>query len=193
MAERINQACSHVPRKPEMRVIAAIHCVAVIVVAALFVTQHLVRYWNQVHLLAWQLESLCWIVPICLLLAVSYGLWNQLAWARSLTLILHWPICVGALGMTVLFAGTIIIYVPESGFDLSTALMATSLLVLVPIVLASASTLWGLHRGFGAMNAGTAIFIIILVVSAEGVALWYVCTRLFHIGLHEVGANLLGM
>ena len=88
MAERSNKYCSHVPGKREMRVVAAVHCVAAVVVAALFVTLHLVRYWHQMHLLSLQLESLCWIVPICLLLAISCGLWNQLAWARSLTLIL---------------------------------------------------------------------------------------------------------
>lgn len=44
MAERSNKPCSRIPLKCELRAIAAVHCVAAIVVAVLFVTQHLVRY-----------------------------------------------------------------------------------------------------------------------------------------------------
>ena len=177
MTDRDNTPRSAVPRKLDMRVIAAVHGIAAVVVAAFFVTQHLMRYWDRMHLLSLQLEGLCWIVPICLLLAVSYGLWSQLAWARLLTLVLDWSIFVGALGIAVVFAVTIVVWVPGNGFDLSTALMATSMLVLLPVVLVSAATLWGLHRGFGGINAGIAIVIILFAVLAEVAATWFAYTR----------------
>ena len=91
-----------------------------------------------------------------------------------------------------MFAVGIVVWVPKNGFDLSTALMATSMLVLLPIVLVSASTLWGLHRGFGVINAGTAILIILFVVFAEAAATWAVCTWVWGVGVHEVAATLLG-
>jgi hypothetical protein len=91
------------------------------------------------------MESIPWIVLAGSLLSLAWGLWNRRRWARTLALVLHWPVFVGS---CVLLAASFLclLLVPGGNIDVLRA-FAQAALVGLPFVAAfSGWTLRHLYR-----------------------------------------------
>jgi hypothetical protein len=116
------------------RVIAAVHILGAIALGIL-----VVLLWNEGD----YAETFPWVLLAVLLLAIAWGLWKRRNWARVLALIIHWPSLVGAI--VLLTACLLLLYGPPGESPVRHGVAFFGLVLLSPVLLASAWTLWYLQ------------------------------------------------
>jgi hypothetical protein len=111
-----------------------------------------------------EIKALPWAILTTLLLTSAWGLRRRSAWARGLTLVIHWPVFVVALGlclcMLVFWRGITI-----ENF-LTDAPLRIGFFHLLPVLLVSGYTLWRFQGRFAGKPQVHHIVAIVYVVAA---------------------------
>ncbi len=116
-------------------IIAVVH-----VLAAILPTAAIVCLYNPGD----EIKVLPWAILTILLLAIAWGLRRRAAWACVLTLVIHWPVFVGALGLHLCMFYMFLFSVHfHPGAYLGVGVVHT-----LPILMVSVGTLWWLQWRF---------------------------------------------
>jgi hypothetical protein len=122
-----------------LRVMAVIQCLLAVALGAMIVV-----LWDGRDLVGSLAESILWIFLTAVLLLVAWGLWRRRPWARTLALVLHWPLFVGACAL-LLASVVCLLLVPPGGIDVFRAMAQIGLVGLPLIAAVSSWTLWYLY------------------------------------------------